>query len=184
MAGIAAVRYAQSLIQLATERGEVDSAMGDMEEFSRVMNSEPQLARVLKSPVIPSDKKNAILKALFSDRFNPLVVGFIDLISKHNREAILGDVAGEFVRQYNLGKGITTGTVTVAAHLGAAEMKSVEALAKSISGMTVKLDEKIDPSVMGGFLLRIGDKQIDQTVASRLDRVRRNLKDETFTAKI
>lgn len=184
MAGKAAGRYAQSLIQLAAERGELDSVMGDMEVFANTVKSEPELGRVLKSPVIPSEKKSAILKSLFQNRFNEVVVGFFDLISKNTREGILVEVADEFIRQYNMSKGKTQGIVTVAAPMGKKERKSLEELARSISGFEVQLEEKIDPSVLGGFLLRVGDKQIDQTVASRLDRVRRSLKDETYTAQI
>jgi F-type H+-transporting ATPase subunit delta len=176
MNDLASDRYAESLIQLARERGELDRAYADMEQFTRTLTGSPELGRVLRSPVIPSEKKLAILTQLFSERFTPLTMQFIALVSRRNREGLLAGVANSFKVRYLALQGITQGQVTTATPLSEAELAKIMALAEKVTGKKMQLEQLINPEVIGGYLLRIGDNMIDQTVRNQLARVRRQLK--------
>jgi F-type H+-transporting ATPase subunit delta len=134
------------------------------------------LRACLASPVIPSLKKLDVLKALYADRFSPLLNLFFATISRRGREPLLKEIMADFLELYLLRKGIVAGYVTSATPLTAKALAEVQTLADSISGKQVQLVQTVNPSLVGGFVLRVGDKQIDQTVTSRIERVRRSLK--------
>lgn len=172
----ASARYATSLLELAAERGELEKVKADVESFVGNLKATPELKRALASPVIPSEKKLAVLNQLYAERFTPLLNHFFGNLSRRGREALLPEIAEEFLRIYMLRKGYTTAQVISAQPLGEAALNEVMTLAERVSGMKIALEHTVDPALIGGFVLRIGDKQIDQSVASRLDRIRRNLK--------
>ncbi len=172
----ASQRYAASLLELAAERGELETVKADVEAFANTLKQEPALAQALASPVIPSERKLAILRALYAERFTPLLVQFFEILSRRGREPLLKEIAAEFLRQYLLRKGITSAKVTSARPLEAAALQQVQTLAERISGLKIELEQAVDASLIGGFVLRVGDKQIDQSVASQLGRVGRSLK--------
>jgi len=171
----AAQRYASSLYELAVERGEVETLKADVESFLHNLNESAELRAALSSPVITSVKKLAILQALYADRFTPILNLFLANISRRSREPLLKEIMTEFLELYFLRKGIIAGVVTSAAPLSGKAWDEVQALAYSISGKNVKLEKVINTALIGGFVLRVGDQQIDQSVANRLERVRRSL---------
>ena len=180
----ASSRYATSLMDLAAERGELDTTHGDVESFARTIKAEPALAKMLASPVVPSEKKMAVLKALYGERFSPLLMQFFQILSTRGREPLLKEITDEFLRIYLLRKGYTQGTVLSASPLDEKALAEVGKLAERISGMKVQLEQTVDASLIGGFILRIGDRQIDQSVANRLESVRRDLRSTSVRPKV
>lgn len=171
----AAERYAESLISLATEGGHQDVVFADMQNLEQMLKGTPELGRVLGSPIVSSEKKLEILKALFKGGSAEITVRFLEQIAKHDRSSLLPGIATQFVTKYLNSKGTTRGEVVSAIPLGEAELKEVSALAKKLTGMDVQLEQRVDARLIGGFVLRVGDKQIDQSVAAKLDRMRRQL---------
>jgi F-type H+-transporting ATPase subunit delta len=169
-------RYATSLYELATERGELETVKADVESFLNTLKAAPELKSVLASPVIPSTKKLAILKQLYANRLSPILVRFFENVSIRNREALLASVMESFLDVYLSQKGIAKGVVTSATPLSAKAVDSLQTAAEQISGKKVQLAQTIDPALLGGYILRVGDKELDQSVATRLERVRRSLK--------
>jgi len=169
-------RYATSLYELATERGELESVKADVESFVQALTSVPELKSILASPVVPSSKKLAILKQIYADKFSPLLIRFFEIISIRNREALLASVMMSFLDVYLAKKGVVKGTVTSATPLTAKALDSILTAAEGISGKQVQLAQVINPALLGGYILRVGDKELDQSVATGLERVRRSLK--------
>lgn len=164
-----AARYAKPLLELAEEKKVLDAVKDDMDSFATICKESRDFSLMLKSPIIPHFKKADILRKTFEGRFNELTVQAFDLITRKNRENVLESIAVEFVHQYNAKKGIAEVGVTTTFKLDAGMRKSFEKLAKDITGKKPVLTEEVDPDILGGFILKLGDKQIDDSVRGQLN---------------
>lgn len=153
----------------------LDQVKEDMELFIKVFDENRVFAVMLKNPVILHSKKRAVLNAIFSEKMNKLTVSAFDLITKKNRENILDTVAHEFLAQYNILKGIQKATITATYELDEKEKARFSKMVESLSGKKSELEVKVDKSIVGGFIMNIGDKQLDESVKSKLNKIHREL---------
>ncbi|WP_425389996.1 ATP synthase F1 subunit delta [Ekhidna sp.] len=166
--GRIAVRYATPIIELAEEKKVLDDVKGDMEAFISVCEENRDFALMLKSPIIPHQKKADILKKVFSGKVNELTLQAFDIITRKNREKFLENIAEEFLNLYNIKKGLAEVSVTTSFELDADMKKAFEKLAKEITGKEPILKGKIDSEIVGGYILKVGDRQIDESVSGQL----------------
>jgi len=167
-----AFRYAKSLIDLAKEQGQVEAVYKDMVTFQQIVNKNRDLMLALKSPILRHEKKSSILAAVFQDRVSPLSFSIFNIITKKHREGIMDSIAEEFIRQYNILKGIQKAQVTTTLPLTDELRQKFINVVASATGKTVELDEKIDPKLIGGYILRVGDRQIDASIRNQLNELR------------
>lgn len=170
----AASRYAKSLIGLAIEKGVLEQVHEDMQFFTRVCEENRAFLLALSSPVVNHQKKLAILNGIFKTRVSPITFSIFDIITKKNREAILFDIAREFHNQYNQYKNVQPAQVTTTFPLDEklrSEFK--QKVIESTGKQEVELEEKVDPKLIGGYVLKIGDRQIDESIKSRLQLIDR-----------
>jgi len=170
--GRIAARYAKPLLELAEEQKVLDKVKSDMDSFTSLCKESKDFSLMLKSPIIPHFKKADILKKAFLGKYNSLTVQMFDLITKKNREDVLEPIAREFIRLYNEKKGIAEVGVTTTFKLDGEMKKSFQKLAKEITGKEPFLTEKVDPDILGGFVLKLGDKQIDDSVRGQLNNLK------------
>lgn len=168
-----AKRYAKSLIDLAGERGITDAVNSDMQLLVSVCDANRDLTLLLGNPIIHSDKKLSILKNVFGKSFNALSVAFFEIISRKGREFYLPAIAKEYLNLYKQSKDIVTATVTTATGLDDTLRKEVYRIVRESVKSEVELIEKTDKNLIGGFVLRIGDRQYDASVATSLRRLTR-----------
>lgn len=168
-------RYAKSLITLADEQGKLDAVKADMELFGSICASNQDFVLMLKSPIVSKDKKKEILSAIFSGKISDISVSFFELITKKNRADDLIGIAKELVNQYNIKKGIKRAVVKTAVALSAAQKKSFEEVVAKATSSSVELEEEVNEELIGGYILRVEDKQIDATVKSQLSKVKKQL---------
>lgn len=169
-----ASRYAKSLIDLSIEQGTLETVKQDMEQFIAVLRTSKELQAVLKNPIMKQDKKRNILQALFSGKIHPSISSFFEIMVRKGRAGILYGTAQEFVREYNEYKGIVKATVTSATKLSA---ENFEALKKVIADETraeIILTNIVDPSLIGGFIVKVGDKQLDSSIAGKLHKLEKH----------
>ncbi len=167
-----AFRYAKSLIGLAQEKGVLDTVHSDMTFFGQVCEQNRDFVLALQSPVVKHHKKLEILKAIFGSRVSSTSFTIFDIITKKNREAILPAVAEEFQRQYAEIKGIQKAFITTVIALTDAQRQSFIKVIADSTGKTVELVEKIDEKLIGGYVLRVGDRQIDSSIKSKLNNLK------------
>jgi len=171
----AASRYIKSLLGLAVEKGVLEDVNRDMQLFAKTCKENRAFEVVLKSPVIKHDKKKEILTRLFNGKVNPLTMSILDILTRKNREALLPAIAGDFHAAYNAYKGIGKATVRTAVPLDAKLRAEIEQMVKNLSDKKqVELVEVVDPELIGGFVLNVGDKQIDASVKSKLKTLQLN----------
>lgn len=169
-----AYRYANSLLLLATEHGTLEGTNADMRLVSKVCAAEPELKLLLKSPVVKPDKKDRILDAVFAGQIGEVTAKFISIMVRKGREALLHEVAVAFTALYREQQGMITCEVRSAIPLSPEARQHVQALAeKRFPNKSISLSEKIDPSLIGGIVVRVGDEQIDASVSRRLHDLRR-----------
>jgi len=176
-----AARYAKSLLDLAKEQGTLATVKQDMDLLANTVAGSRDLRLLLRNPVVKHDKKLAILNAIFGGKVSELMMRFFQILTSKNRENTLELVGDEFAKQYNILMGIQVAEVTSATPLTADARAVVEGLVKKQTGLQqVSLTEKVDAALIGGFVLRVGDQQIDESVRGNLRRLRTSLTDHTF----
>jgi len=164
-----ASRYAKSILDLSLEKGILEEVLLDMKRLKSIGDSNSEFSSVIKSPVIPSEKKLNVLKALFPEG-NTLTMTFFDIITRKEREGYLLDIAREFQNQYNEHKNIQVAEVTTTYPLDDEQRNKFKQIVREISKKElVDLKEKIKEDLIGGFVLKVGDKQLDESIKSKLN---------------
>lgn len=174
MSSKAGARYAKSLIDLATEQSVLELVKNDMVLFEKVVEDNSELEAILKNPIVPLDKKAGILNDVFGQKVNAITKSFLKLVVNKGRAGILFDTAKQFVAQYNQIKGIVTAEVTSAIALTEASRAEIIGIVKKeLSANEVVVNEKVDAGLIGGFILKVGDKQFDASIASGLNKLKK-----------
>jgi F-type H+-transporting ATPase subunit delta len=165
-------RYAKSLIDLAQDENILEQVKTDMELFISVVKGSHELFTVLRNPIISHDKKVKILDALFADKVSKATIGFFKLMITKSRGEVLYYTAQEFINQYNAKKNIIKALVTSATPLSAANQQELAALVQAEVGGNIILETKVNPDLIGGFVLTVGDRQIDTSIATSLKKLK------------
>jgi F-type H+-transporting ATPase subunit delta len=173
-------RYAKSLLDLAIEKGQLEQVREDMQLVRDTVHESRELEILLKSPVVKTDKKQDILKAIFGGKIGVITTEFIDIITRKRREAELEIIAESFLTQYRINKNIVTAVITSAAALDDTLRKQVLEIVRKMAGTEVELTEKIDTSLIGGFVLRVGDRQVDTSLIRQIRMLERNFSENPF----
>ena len=173
MAGArAAIRYAKALLSLASDSKTAEVVNTDMKLIAETIADNKELSDMLQSPVVSSSNKKAVLLEIFK-KSNKASLSLIDTLVVNNRIDILGQVASKYNQLFDESKGIELATVTTAVELSADLKKKVLAKAKELTGKDVEVENIIDESILGGFILRIGDVQYNASVANQLSKLKR-----------
>jgi F-type H+-transporting ATPase subunit delta len=180
-----AFRYAKSLIDLALERGELERVYADMKWLNSVCKSNRDFVNVLKSPVINSDTKRKIVEAVVKSNVSEMTNGFNSLLVAKGRENFLPEIVEAFIAAYKEYKHIKIVKLTSATPLSDPIRNAiVEQVKKSAGFETIELEEKVDPSIIGGFVLQIGDKLVDASIAYDLRSIAKQFDNNDFIYKI
>lgn len=169
-----AIRYAQALLELAIENNTLESVSRDMTYLSTVNNENRDFQLLLSSPIIKADKKIAVLNEIFG-AFETVSTAFIALIAKNGRESILPEIAEAFHELVKEKKGIVSVSIVSATALDADVKKQILDKVQATTPGTLEVTEEIDASLIGGFIVKMGDTQIDASVASKLAQLKQRL---------
>ena len=162
-------RYVKSLLGLAVEKNALEAVHDDMLLFAKICEENRSFELMLKNPIIRHDKKREILEKIFQGKVNPLTMAIFDILTRKNREPLLPGIAKEFHTAYNIYKGIGKAFVTTAVPLDSQLRTEFENIVKQLSEKDkVELTEKIDKEMIGGFILNVGDRQIDASIKNKI----------------
>jgi F-type H+-transporting ATPase subunit delta len=178
-----ASRYAKSFLLLSQEKGLVEDLLQDMNLFAKTCDENHALVVTLKSPIIKHDKKLAILKNIFEGKVNPFTIALFEIITRKHREAFLPEIARSYKQQYKEMKGILSAEVTTTFPLTSELRAEFKKIISTAYGKESELTEKVDKSIIGGFVLKVGDRQIDESVKNKLQRLKNKFKDNSYVAK-
>ena len=163
-----ASRYAKSLLKIAIEENTLVELHSDMVLVNDVCNNNHDLVLMLKSPIIRTDKKKAILSEIFGKNISPMSNAFISIILTKKRGGLLSDIANAFIDIYKLHKNITTASITSAIELSKDQKSKIINLLLNDKRDNIELKEMVNPDIIGGVIVRIGDKQVDESIRRKL----------------
>ncbi len=180
-----AYRYARSLMQLAQEHGEVDAVRDDLHLVATTCANSRDLRVMLLSPVIKGDSKLKVLGRLFGGQIGRISERFINILVRKGREGMLEEIAQAFQDVYRQAKGILMAQVRSAAPLSEeARIRVRELVQQRYPGKSIDLQESVEPELIGGAVIRVGDEQIDGSVARRLGDLRRKFSENPYIPEI
>jgi F-type H+-transporting ATPase subunit delta len=178
-ASTVARRYGKSLLALSKDRNAVDAVEQDMRALIQAAQENRELSVILASPVVRPEKKEAIVRAVFEGA-HELTTGFLALLAKKGRAGLIGDMAEAFVALVREERGVVLAEVVTAVPLDEARRSEINTLIGKVHEGGVELSEKVDPYLIGGFRLRVGDRMIDASVFQSLRTMHRNLTNNPY----
>jgi F-type H+-transporting ATPase subunit delta len=180
-----ASRYAKSLIGLAVERNCLEETLSDMQLLDSICSQSQEFAVMLRSPVIPGQKKLSVINAVVSDKMKDLTKAFISLLVTKGRELNLPEIAEAFIAQYKELKNIRVVNVTTAVAMDS-NMKG--SILNKISGYmpsaTIELNTKVNEQLIGGFVLEVEGQLFDASVKKKLNDIKTNIVDMSYVSKM
>ena len=170
----AAGRYAKALLELALDQQKIEVIESNMQQILTVANEAHDFQVFLSSPLIKVDKKLEVIKSIFSN-FDDLSISFLEMVEVKRREAMITEIAAAFLSQLKDHRGIVSVTIISAKTLDAQTKAEITAkISASVKG-TLEITENVDESLIGGFIVRMGDHQIDASVSNQLNRLKQEL---------
>lgn len=178
-------RYAKSLIDLAIEKNQLDAVYQDVLFLQAAMKASKEFVVFLKSPIVKADKKGKVLDAVTSGKISTITATFNKLLLAKGREFYLPEIMNAFVDQYKQHMHIRTAKLTTATPISEELKKSIlEKVSAGRNGETVELETAVDESLIGGFVLEVGDKLVDASIAFDLKTIKKQFQNNDFIYKI
>ncbi len=170
-----AKRYAKALFELAEEEKILNKVEADVAQFASLSSESADFNALLSNPLINEKEKFNILSELFKNKIQPLTLDFLNLLSVKKRMDILGEIAAEFRKMMLRFANKIEGELISAVQLSPEQIQHIRSNMEKMTGKNVLLDEKIDESVLGGFIVRIEDWVLDNSVRYQLSKLRDKL---------
>lgn len=168
----AALRYAKAILDLAVENKATDALEKDMQHIVETISSSNELREMLASPVIKGAAKKEALLAIFKGS-DKVTEGTISMLVDNKRVSMLNEVASKYLILNEQLKGKDIAFVTTAVPLTSELEKKILSKVAELTGSKVSIENKIDESIIGGFVLRVGDLQYDASIANKLSSLKR-----------
>ncbi len=170
----AAIRYAKAILDLANSKGVAEVVNNDMKTIASTINGNLELSTFIQNPTTKVEVKEQVLLEIFTG-INGVTQGLFHLLFENKRFETLEAIAAEYWKQFDIMNGVEVATVTTAIAMDAALEAQVLAKIATLSDKKITIENIVDASIIGGFILRIGDKQYNASVANRLQVLKREL---------
>jgi len=167
-------RYAEAAFQIADRDGTLDAWLKDLETAAAVLG-DADIARLLANPAIPFDDREQIVNQILGKRVSEKARNLVLLLVRRGRSELLPRVAAEYRRLYDRREGIVEATVTSATPLDKDELAAIRSRIGELTSGKVEMTANVDPSILGGVIIQLGDQLIDGSVRGRLERLRNQL---------
>jgi F-type H+-transporting ATPase subunit delta len=180
-----ASRYAKSLLGLAVERGQLEEAYADMLLMQQICKGNPDFVNLLRSPILKSDAKRKIIETITKGKISELTTAFNALLVRKGRESVLPEIITAFISQYKEHKNIHTVRLVTAVPISDSVKSAIINQVKKAGGIdNVELADTVDPDIIGGFVLQVGDKLVDASISYDLRTIARQFENNDFIYKI
>lgn len=172
-------RYALALFELAKEQNAVDRVSDDLKAFAGMVSGSEDLQRLVKSPVFTADEQVKAIGALLDKAgISGLSSNFLKLVASKRRLFAVEQMVGDFNKLVDRYKGVTRAEVTVASELSGKHMDALKAALADVSGgRAVEVDVKVDPSIIGGLVVKLGSRMVDGSLKTKLNSIRTRMKE-------
>jgi F-type H+-transporting ATPase subunit delta len=168
--------YAETLLRFAEREGALDQATEGLEAIDAAIAADEEFARFLGAPQIAADDKRSLLHAAFEKRLHPAVMRFLDLVVAKHREPQLPEIAAAWRDILDRRANRQGASVTSAVAADPALLERLRAALEKATGKTIALEERVDPRLLGGVVVRTGDLVMDASLKTRLATLRHRLR--------
>ncbi|ARV06966.1 ATP synthase F1 subunit delta [Polaribacter sp. SA4-10] len=180
----AALRYAKAILNLAKDSKEETAVNDDMLFISTTISENDEFEVMLRSPIVKSSDKINVLNAIFKGKVNNITLGLFHLLLDNKRIAMLASIAKQYVIIYDFDKHMQVAKVTTVVPLTADIEKQIVAKIVSLTGKKANLENVINPAILGGFILRVGDVQYDASISNYLNELKKEFDNSHYIPKI
>jgi F-type H+-transporting ATPase subunit delta len=171
-------RYATALFELARDEKSVDAVQADLARFEALLGESPDLDRLVRSPVFTADAQAKALAAVLDKAgISGIAANFLKLLASNHRLFAVRDVLRAFRALVARFKGEATADVTVAEPLSDKNLDSLKAALKAVTGKDVALNVNIDPSIIGGLIVKLGSRMVDSSLRTKLNSIKHAMKE-------
>lgn len=174
--GAVAGRYAEALFEIASSQNQVDLIEQELRALEAIFQENADLQQVLYHPQITTADKKDLLSSIFTGKVSVVTGNFLALLVDRRRETFFGDIVAEYVNLANAGRNIVTAQVASAVEMNDGERDKLDQTLTKLTGKKVQTSYTVDPSLIGGVVVRIGDKIIDGSIKTRLATLKERLK--------
>ena len=171
---VSARRYAQAVLQIATERDEVEQWLADLEVLASATRNE-EFVVFANSPKVPTADKVKVMEEAFGESISQLALNLTYLLASRNAITSLPDIADAFEDFVDRGKGVERAEVTSSVVLDQDTLDEISDVLRAKVGKELLVSTKVDPSILGGFVAKVGDRVIDGSVRTQFQNMRRHL---------
>ena len=175
LGGAVGRRYAQALFEIATEKKALDAMEEELKGVLAAIEGERDIQKILCHPQITAAEKQEVLKKIFEGRISETVQIFLYLLVDNHRETYLGEIVAEFINMANAARNMVEAEVISVQELSEAHKKELAQVLNRLAGKEVSPEYKVDSSLLGGMVVRIGDKVIDGSVRNKLKTLKQHL---------
>jgi len=169
-----ASRYAKSLLSLSIEQNILSKTFSDMKHIQNICSENKDLVLLLKSPIIKTDKKLSIFSEVFSSSVSEITMTFINIITSKKREMYLEGIAESFISLYKTHNDIETVTLTTSHPINEKTKLEILDFVKKNGKQKVEITQVIDEELLGGMIIRMGDKQLDASVSRNIKKLKKS----------
>ncbi len=171
-------RYANALFELALEQRNIDAVKQDLERFNALVAANPDLDRLVRSPVFTAEEQLAALSAVLEKAaITGLAAKFLKLVASNRRLFAVGDMVRAFGGLVARHKGEVSAEVTVAEKLNDQYLDTLKTALKDVTGKDVDLNVKIDPAIIGGLIVKLGSRMVDTSLRTKLNSIKHAMKE-------
>jgi len=164
--------WAEAFLQVTESRGETEAVIEQVRSLLSLWDHSPELRHAMASPVLEVEAKKAALDKLFGSELSPSFLNLLRLLADRQRIALLDEVLNRVLELYREQNNIALATVRSAVPLSEAQVEQISARAKSVAGTAqVEIQQQLDPTLIGGFVLSVGSKVIDASLAGQVRRL-------------
>ncbi|MDE2996701.1 MAG: ATP synthase F1 subunit delta [Bacteroidota bacterium] len=168
-------RYAQALNEQAAQAGVLDQVDVDIQLIRDALADSRELRDFFGSPIISREKKAVVVKELFGDRLQQITLTFLSLLVEKRREDVFPAVVTSYRELRDTELGIIAVTVRTAHELSDEDKEALMQAMKSLTGKEVRLETRVDTSILGGVVIRVGDTVYDGSISNQLATLRERL---------
>ncbi len=167
-------RYAKALFKLAQEQNLLDRIKDDLQLVSQVAKLEP-FQELIHSPIIPESKKKEVFRQLFEGKVHKYTLEFLLILAENRREQFINLIILDFNKLYRQALGITEVELTTAVELDDKLKQEFIDILKRVTNHKIDLKHHINPDIIGGFIIRIDDRQLDASISTQLKKLKKHI---------
>ncbi len=175
MAKLVSKTYANALFELALEEQLIDQILAEYEFVANSYDEFPEFLNIINSPKVSADDKKKIIDDIYGTQVSELLTNFLKLLIDKKRSDVMVEVYGDYKKLVEAQKGLVVAKVESVIPLEANEIKNLEAKLNQVTGKTVTVNNVINPDIMGGLVVKVGDKVIDGSIKRKLENLKHEL---------